>query len=243
MNESRFIELLNLYVDQQLSAAEAAELEAEIKNNPARRRTYQQYCRMQKACAQLFELERSSAPASAQLKHELAEAGYTLAAFSSPTTKRAYWIGGFSLAATAACAAFVVFFSRTDVNVPAKTPETATVSHAQTAAPTAVAPVVAVSAPVLPVREAQAFTSVFIKPSARDAAAERVSFVSMTIDPAAYELDWTRQIKLEPVRKVSGEEALLDQRTSGEALFTAGLRAANAADEKDTEQAAFQFQK
>lgn len=65
MKESRYIELLNLYVDHQLTPAEASELEAEVQRNPERRRVYAQYCRMQKACTLLFEAERSLAPKTA----------------------------------------------------------------------------------------------------------------------------------------------------------------------------------
>jgi anti-sigma factor RsiW len=74
MRNSRFIELLNLYVDQQLSSKDASDLEAAIAENPARRRTYEQYCRMQKACAVLFEQERSVAPSSRLLSVSLLEA-------------------------------------------------------------------------------------------------------------------------------------------------------------------------
>lgn len=72
MKESRFIELLNLYVDQELSPTEAAELEAEISGSTARRRTYEQYCRMQKGCSMLFEAVRANAPEY----RELASAGH-----------------------------------------------------------------------------------------------------------------------------------------------------------------------
>jgi anti-sigma factor RsiW len=51
MKESRYIELLNLYVDHRLTPEEAAELETEVQRNPARRKVYLQYCRIQKACA------------------------------------------------------------------------------------------------------------------------------------------------------------------------------------------------
>ena len=84
MKESRFIELLNLYVDQQLSPVEAAELEAEISKNPVRRRTYQQYCRMQKACNRLFEEERAQAPGSVTLSKALSDADRNAA--SVPTS-------------------------------------------------------------------------------------------------------------------------------------------------------------
>lgn len=55
MKESEFIELLNLYLDHEISAADAARLEAEVQANPARRRIYRDYCQMQKACKVLAE--------------------------------------------------------------------------------------------------------------------------------------------------------------------------------------------
>lgn len=110
MKETRFIELLNLYVDQQLTAAEAAELEAEIRRNPSRRRTYQQYCRMQKACAQLFEQERQAAPSTTKLSRALADADRKVIAFPEP--RRVWFQRGFyatGVAAAAACVALVLF--------------------------------------------------------------------------------------------------------------------------------------
>jgi hypothetical protein len=62
MKESKFLELLNLYVDHQISPAEAAQLEAEVKSNPERRRVYREYCGMQKACSVLAENFRTAAP-------------------------------------------------------------------------------------------------------------------------------------------------------------------------------------
>ena len=50
MNDSEFLELLNLYLDHEISAADAARLEAAVQKDPARHRTYLEYCRMQKAC-------------------------------------------------------------------------------------------------------------------------------------------------------------------------------------------------
>ena len=62
MKESKFIELLNLYVDHQISPADAALLEAEVRSNPGRRRVYREYCQMQKACTVLAENFRTDAP-------------------------------------------------------------------------------------------------------------------------------------------------------------------------------------
>lgn len=50
MKDSEFIELLNLYLDREIAAADAVRLEAEVAANPDRRRTYDEYCRMHKAC-------------------------------------------------------------------------------------------------------------------------------------------------------------------------------------------------
>jgi len=50
MKDSEFIELLNSYLDHEISAPDAARLEAEIRVNLERRRVYLQYCRMQQAC-------------------------------------------------------------------------------------------------------------------------------------------------------------------------------------------------
>lgn len=66
MTHTKFTELLNLYLDHEISAEDATALEVEIQNNPARREIYRQYCRMQKGCAQLaghFSGAQSPAPA------------------------------------------------------------------------------------------------------------------------------------------------------------------------------------
>jgi hypothetical protein len=65
MKESKFIELLNLYVDHHISPADAALLEAEVRINPEHRRVYRQYCQIQKACTELGEAFRNDSPAPA----------------------------------------------------------------------------------------------------------------------------------------------------------------------------------
>jgi hypothetical protein len=49
MKDHRFIELVNLYIDRQITASETAELEAEIQAHPRRRAIYQQYCQIHRA--------------------------------------------------------------------------------------------------------------------------------------------------------------------------------------------------
>ena len=55
MNDKKFIELLNLYVDREVSAEDALRIEAEVASNPSRRKVYDQYCRIQKACSMLSD--------------------------------------------------------------------------------------------------------------------------------------------------------------------------------------------
>ena len=61
MKDHRFIELVNLYIDRQISVEETAELEAEIQSNPQRRAIYRQYCQLHSATKQVYESFRTNA--------------------------------------------------------------------------------------------------------------------------------------------------------------------------------------
>lgn len=100
MKESKFIELLNLYVDHQISAEDAALLEAEIQRNVERRRIYRQYCQMQKACVALAENFRTEAPAA---ETAAAEKVVEFAPARRRMGGKAWAVGAL---AAAACAAF-----------------------------------------------------------------------------------------------------------------------------------------
>lgn len=105
MKESEFIELLNLYLDHEISPADAVRLEAEVQNNPARRRVYQQYCRMQKACTMLAK-DFVETPADAAADKDSRK----VVAFEQAGRSGSSWGPGFyavgGLVAAAAC--FVV---------------------------------------------------------------------------------------------------------------------------------------
>ena len=102
MKESKFIELLNLYIDRQISPEEAALLEEEILHNPRHRRIYQQYCRMHRACTLVLENIRAQADQGAGVE----EVAGRVAGFA-PRTRRLVW--GYYAAglAAAACMALV----------------------------------------------------------------------------------------------------------------------------------------
>lgn len=61
MKENRFIELLNLYIDRQITAEETAELEAELQRNPKRQSVYRQYCKIHSATKLVYESFRAEA--------------------------------------------------------------------------------------------------------------------------------------------------------------------------------------
>lgn len=107
MKDARFKELLNLHLDHRLSAAEADELEAALRADPARRKALRDYEAMQSACAALFAKIESQAPSSRSLHRSLRAAETRM---DNPRTFRDGWAwttwgvtGGL-----AACVALVV---------------------------------------------------------------------------------------------------------------------------------------
>ncbi len=61
MKDHRFIELLNLYIDRQITVAETTELEAEIQQNPSRQAVYRQYCQIHSATKLVYDSFRANA--------------------------------------------------------------------------------------------------------------------------------------------------------------------------------------
>ena len=93
MKESKFIELLNLYIDQQISPEDVASLEEEILQNPRRRQIYGQYCRMHRAC--IMALDRYHAPNETEQSP-----GGRVVAFEAPRrTRWGYYAAGLAAAA------------------------------------------------------------------------------------------------------------------------------------------------
>ena len=99
MKDSEFIELLNLYLDHEISPADAARLEAEVQGNAQRRSVYEEYCRMQKACVLLA---RQAEPA--------VEAEQRNVVAFEPVPSRSWGFGTYAtgLCAAAACVALVL---------------------------------------------------------------------------------------------------------------------------------------
>jgi hypothetical protein len=96
MNDKKFIELLNLYVDREVTTEDALLLEAEVAANPGRRRVYDQYCKMQKACSML----------SSEVAGGMADADRQVVIYPSPSVWRSVPL--VATLAAAACVAVVV---------------------------------------------------------------------------------------------------------------------------------------
>ncbi|MDF3056445.1 MAG: hypothetical protein K0R17_660 [Rariglobus sp.] len=209
MNDRRFIELLNLYVDQQIHPDEASELEAEVLRNPERRRTYDQYCRLQRGCCLLGDGARSIAPSSHGFARSLRDAERKIAAPRRAAWRPAY-AGVFSVATMAACVAVVVV-----VNRPAPSPDTtggmvASTPEAQPLAPTteavaamALTPTEPALAPSFDLQPVLAATGLGVARNAREA------------EIAAHDreaLEWMQRIDLLPVSRVVVDEQAFESR-------------------------------
>ncbi len=111
MKDTRFIELVNLYIDRQISPEETAELEAELQSNARRRQIYQQYCHMHRATKLVYESFRTHADQGA----EAPTGSSTIARFESRkrAAQRARWMYAMGGLAAAACVAFAVVRSGT----------------------------------------------------------------------------------------------------------------------------------
>ncbi len=246
MKESRFIELLNLYVDLQLTADEAVELEGELQRNPSRHRTYQQYCQMQKACTQLFEQECQVAPSTSKLARALAEAEQKINSFSEHRRQwRQRGVYAAGIAAMAACVALV--FVR-------QAPAPATAPLASKSVAVEVAAVEAVEAP-------PAVQPVNIPPADPQTKELRrlyyavlparqyvpVQVVSPTGEAHAQvkeqpDFNWMKNVELAPLRSVNSEELAVELSPVAEQpeqLYINQHRPVQGFYEK----AAFQFQK
>lgn len=74
MKDKRFMELVNIYLDGEISEAETAELECEIRSSAKRMDQYRRYCRMQKACMILAQQSRQASAAAEGNEIHLPEA-------------------------------------------------------------------------------------------------------------------------------------------------------------------------
>jgi anti-sigma factor RsiW len=213
MTDQEFLELLNLYVDREISAADAQRLEAAVLASPRRKSIYQQYCKMQKACSMLSNEYSESGEAQAP------------AVFTSPTGWRmGPWVAGLA----AACVILVVG---------TKFRGALATSHApQAGAEQAVAaPVLASSEHMQPVYFAHAQAPQPVRGIAS-------VFTNSDVAPQAEQLNWIGNIHLTPVVFTASPDFRLSPRVDLKASAVEdplGTRSP----EEPAEMTAFRFQR
>lgn len=260
MKESEFIELLNLYLDHEITAADAARLEAEVQGNPKRREVYQQYCRMQKACTVLAKDFADTGVEADDRK---------VVAFETP--RASFWSPGFlatgGLVAAAACVA-VVLSNRSAAPTPGQSlttePAVAATAKLPTAIETAVAPaalekvslerqvVVSQATGIATNRDVVTFAHAVTMPAPRPlqtAVAMNTLALSntngaqgvalSTVPPQEQELvtqlDWITALKIAPMKQVRAENLRFEVQTAQQTKSALGQGV--------IERAAFEFQK
>jgi hypothetical protein len=146
MKDHRFIELLNLYIDRQITAEETAELEAEIQSSPQRQAVYRQYCQIHSATKLVYQSFRANATDPV-----VTPSGRPATIEQFEQRRRANWVhyaGGFAAAAACAALLFTRYNATPSIETPATTIQTIAVAPAPAAAITpAVTSVAAVVTP------------------------------------------------------------------------------------------------
>jgi hypothetical protein len=113
MSDQRFKELLNLYLDDRLSDAEAVELEQSLRANAGRRKALRDYSLIQGGCSELFSRAATGAPSSAALCRSLRTVEARISRVGGQGSVAWNWRGwsagwGMAGASLAACAVIFV---------------------------------------------------------------------------------------------------------------------------------------
>jgi hypothetical protein len=216
MKDSEFIELLNLYLDHEISPAESSRLEAEVTRSPERLRLYRQYCRMQKACVELAEKSREDAPAQE-----------ALAAAFAP---RSAWFGTAGVWTTGLMAAAAAIAIITTSHRSAVVPSGPSVAQSLPAAP---APAAAPAA--------DDFHPVFFAPSmALNGAGSKPGSMFNSADQNG-QFAWMNRVQIAPLQLAPSGSVLVDPKAS---LKLDGGAAGDRPQAQDAvEETAFQFAK
>jgi hypothetical protein len=215
MKEREFIELLNLYVDREITAEDALRLESAVLDDPKRREIYDQYCRMAKACTMLTA-------------DTMATAAEPIAVDFRP--HRAWGVGPFAagLAAAAVCAAVIVTFKYRASELASL----ALSSPVAISAPQAVAAPAAADADMKPV--------FLVRPlDLTSGSPIRLQLAAVDKPDQANQLDWIGAIHLPPVLNATNSD-LMNPRTG---LKAPALSVLPAAADEAGEMTAFRFQR
>ena len=229
MTHTKFIELLNLYLDHEISMEDAAALEAEIQRDPKRRAIYRQYCQMQRGCTELATVFAADEVAAPERRAVAPRARETRSVFSG-------WMYGTAAAAACAVFTFVSLTRQSAPSAPDQLAETGSDSAVLAAAPQA--------APAPSVYSLSELTAT--RPELH--AVYTPTLVNLTTTPrekpalyataAGDRFDWMDEVKLAPVE---GDEFSFRVRpvvVEGERIYRSQRQF-----EGNVEMTAFQFQR
>jgi len=208
MKDSTFIELLNLYVDQEISSEDAALLEHEIAINPQRKKVYQQYCRMHRATEVLgASFKAEEIPSGSKLARAARNADDKIARFPQRKSEAFSW-GWFTaggLVAAAACATFVFL----NVSSSGSKPSGSQVAAVQVPAATPVkTPVVEAVQPA----QLQAVKPVLVARSLQQALP--TDRVMLRGTATASSLDWMNQVQIPAVKGLTIDDHPFDAKNA-----------------------------
>ena len=219
MKDAEFLELLNLYLDHEITSADAARLEAEVQSNPDRRRIYHEYCRMQKACA-LLAKDFSEQPTERKI-----------AAFEP---RRSAWspgllaTGGITLAAAGVTLVLMNRMPTTEprASAPAQTtvavtatvpaPVTEKTPAAIAAAPTAAEPATLIARTVTVSPRRAELRPMLASVPLRLAGANTTNaeaLLAAARQNAQAQFEWMKSVQLAPIQQLPMDELRLDARS------------------------------
>jgi hypothetical protein len=217
MNDSEFIELLNLYVDREISAQDALRLESEVTTSPRRREVYDQYCRMQKACTMLSE-EQFNVPVMANDSNVVQFPAHSSWQFGQIAL---------GIAAAAVCAVGIITYKLhvADQYLPA---QDAVVAVAKAAAPLGLVPDSESMKPVFSTRLPSGTAQVVLTAS--------------NTPGQIKQLNWIGNIQMPPVFTAANSELLMNPKTDIKVAALPDAPASTDAQEP-ADLAAFRFQR
>ena len=227
MKDAEFLELLNLYLDHEISAADAARLESEVQRNAKRREVYRQYCRMQKACTLLAkDFAEQAAPAIESER---------ITAFSA---RRTAWTPAIwsTVGLAAAAAVAFVFIGRNQAVAPTATQPVA--AAITTPAPEPLAP------PPGAVSDVRAIARTIAAPARRVELQPVLTANTLTVAnteiAVPVQFDWMKGVQFAPIAPAADELRFESRPTlkAGSSVYRSGRPM-----QGNFENAAFQFQK
>jgi len=219
MNDKEFLELLNLYIDREISAENAQRLEAEVGSNADRRKVYDQYCRIQKACSMLSGEMIDSVSADRRV-----------IAFPSAQAWRPLPIVAF-LAAAACLAAIVSLRSHSPLSMRDAYANPVDSGHSLAAAQTVdVSP------------SPEAMRPVFLARQTSSQPVQKSDFAGADTASQVAQLDWIGDVHMTPLFTPANPDFLLEARPDSKTTVLSEAQIARDAQET-SEMAAFRFQR